>query len=78
MHPCTYLSSWCAHDVLQPFEFIVGEPVGAVAGKRISEGANGLFSGQGGPEPPIVLSTAVVGMKDGGKVRAGQSWPWLA
>lgn len=60
-----------AHGVLQPFEFIVGEPVGAVAGKRISEGANGLFSGQGGPEPPIVLSTAVVGMKDGGKVSTG-------
>jgi hypothetical protein len=43
--------------------------VAAVARRKISEGANGLFSGQGGPAPPVVLSTAVVGMKAGGKVR---------
>ena len=54
--------------MLQPFEFVVGQPVAAVGVKKISDSANGLFSGQGGVKPPPALSTAVVGMKTGGKV----------
>jgi hypothetical protein len=55
---------------VQPFEFVVGEQISAVGVKKISDSANGLFSGSGGPQPPPVLSTAVIGMKAGGKVRA--------
>ncbi len=54
--------------VLQPYEYGVCEPVTGVALKKISEGANGLFAGQGGPKPPQALSKAVLGMKKGGKV----------
>jgi hypothetical protein len=58
---------------LQPFEFVVGEQISAVGVKKISDSANGLFSGSGGPQPPPVLSTAVIGMKAGGKVRSSYS-----
>lgn len=58
----TFLSS------LQPFDFVVGQPVSAVGVKKINDSANGLFSGQGGVKPPPALSTSVVGMKIGGKV----------
>lgn len=55
----------------QPFEFTAGEPLGKVSAVKVSDSANGLFSGFGGPQPPPILSAAVVGMKLGGKVRNG-------
>ncbi len=52
----------------QPFEFTAGSPVSGAAIKKISDSANGLFAGSGGPKPPPALSTAVLGMRSGGKV----------
>jgi hypothetical protein len=52
----------------QPFEFVAGERVSGLGVKKISEGANGLFAGSGGPTPPPALSRAVLGMRKGGKV----------
>ena len=40
----------------------------AIGVKKINDSANGLFSGQSGVKPPPALSTAVIGMKVGGKV----------
>ena len=37
--------------------------------KKITDTANGLFAGSGGPKPPPALSSAVLGMKIGGKVQ---------
>lgn len=54
---------------VQPFDFVVGQPVSEVGVKKINDSANGLFSGQSGVKPPPALSTAVIGMKAGGKVR---------
>jgi peptidylprolyl isomerase len=54
-------------SVAEPFEFAVGEPVSAIGVKKINDAANGLFSGQSGVKPPPALSTAVIGMKTGGK-----------
>ncbi len=54
--------------LLQPYEFVVGQPVSQVGVKKINDSANGLFSGQSGVKPPPALSTAVIGMKPGGKV----------
>lgn len=59
---------------LQPFDFVVGEPVSQVGVRKIQDGANGLFSGQAGVKPPPALSTAVIGMKIGGKVGL-HLWP---
>eukprot|EP00884_Botryococcus_braunii_P009076 jgi/Botrbrau1/1816/Bobra.146_1s0014.1 len=53
--------------VAEPFEFTAGQPIGKVGVKKISDSANGLFSGFGGPQPPPILSTAVLGMRQGGK-----------
>lgn len=53
---------------MQPYEFVVGQPVSQVGVKKINDSANGLFSGQSGVKPPPALSTAVIGMKPGGKV----------
>eukprot|EP00798_Chlamydomonas_sp_ICE-L_P021970 gene21970-29027_t len=53
--------------ISEPFEFIVGEAVQEQAAKSMTDSAGGLFSGQGGPKPPPVLSRAVIGMKKGGK-----------
>ena len=55
--------------IAEPFEFIAGEQVTAQAVKKISDSAGGLFSGSSGPRPPPALSTAVLGMKRGGKAR---------
>ncbi len=52
---------------LQPFEFIAGEVVGGKS-SVVADTANGLFAGGSGPRPPPALSTAVLGMKVGGKV----------
>eukprot|EP00983_Pelagomonas_calceolata_P050319 1141918-Pelagomonas_calceolata.AAC.1 len=54
---------------VQPYEFVVGEPVlGVTLKKAEAEGGNGLFSGTSGPKPPQALSKAVIGMKRGGKM----------
>jgi hypothetical protein len=53
---------------LQPFEFTAGEPV-TVTFKKAGDSAGGLFAGGSGPKPPPALSTAVIGMKQGGRVR---------
>ena len=37
--------------------------------KKITDTAGGLFAGSGGPKPPPALSSAVLGMKIGGKVQ---------
>lgn len=54
--------------MLQPFEFVAGQSV-SVSFKKAGDSAGGLFAGSGGPKPPPALSTAVIGMKPGGKVR---------
>ena len=59
---------------MQPFEFTAGSPVTGAAVKKISDSANGLFSGSGGPKPPPALSTAVLGMRSGGKVNDARAW----
>ncbi|GMH45624.1 hypothetical protein BSKO_13581 [Bryopsis sp. KO-2023] len=53
--------------VAEPFEFTAGE--GVIVGTKIisDRGGGGLFTGDGGPSPPPALSTAVIGMKEGGK-----------
>ncbi|MEW5318046.1 MAG: hypothetical protein WDW38_009299 [Sanguina aurantia] len=53
--------------IAEPFEFVVGEQVFGVQVKKINDGANGMFAGQGGPKPPQALSLSVMGMKRGGK-----------
>lgn len=53
--------------IAEPFQFVAGQPTGGNSVRKINDAANGLFSGQGGPEPPVCLSTAVIGMKRGGK-----------
>lgn len=54
---------------MQPFDFVVGEPVSQAGVAKINDSANGLFAGQAGVKPPPALSTAVIGMKTGGKVK---------
>lgn len=52
----------------EPFTFKVGGPVTAAAAKAAGvEGGGGLFTGASGPTPPAALSTAVLGMRVGGK-----------
>lgn len=53
--------------IAEPIQFVVGEPVKATKAV-IGDSAGGLFAGQGGPKPPPALSTAVRGMRVGGKV----------
>lgn len=52
----------------EPFGFIAGKPVGQRKAKKADGGGgNAAFSGQSGPKPPPALSTAVLGMKKGGR-----------
>lgn len=53
---------------VQPYEFVAGTKLGDNGPRNVGDSAGGLFSGVGGPKPPPALSTAVIGMKDGGKV----------
>jgi len=53
---------------LQPIEFVAGGQVAGAAVKKITDTAGGLFAGASGPKPPPALSSAVLGMKTGGKV----------
>ena len=55
-------------DWLQPIEFIAGGEVAGAPVKKITDTAGGLFAGGGGPKPPPALSSAVLGMRTGGKV----------
>lgn len=52
--------------IAEPFTFTAGKRVGT-SEREAGESAGGLFSGQSGPKPPPALSTAVLGMKAGGK-----------
>lgn len=52
---------------MQPFEYIVGQPVANGAAGRAVESAGGLFAGGGGPPAPPALSKAVIGMRTGGR-----------
>ena len=52
---------------LQPFEFIVGQPVTGAAVRKMVESSGGLYAGGGGPKAPPALSQAAVGMRVGGK-----------
>lgn len=55
---------------VQPFTFTAGRPVSERKARKADGGqAGGSFSGMGGPKPPPALSTSVLGMKKGGKVR---------
>ncbi len=55
--------------ISEPFEFVAGAAVAGASPTRFVDSAGGLFSGQGGPTPPPALSTSVIGMRAGGKVR---------
>ncbi|WIA38078.1 hypothetical protein OEZ86_001447 [Tetradesmus obliquus] len=52
--------------IAEPFEFTAGERI-LVSSKVAGDTAGGLFAGGSGPRPPPALSTAVLGMKPGGK-----------
>ena len=54
----------------QPFTFVAGEDPKAAQSKDTGDSAGGLFIGGSGPSPPKALGIAVVGMKQGGKVRS--------
>lgn len=60
-----------AHHV-QPLEFVAGNQVNVFI-KKANDTAGGLFAGGSGPKPPPAISTAVIGMKPGGRVRAVDS-----
>ncbi|CAL5219327.1 g1138 [Coccomyxa viridis] len=53
--------------ISEPIEFVAGGQVAGAAVKKITDTAGGLFAGTGGPKPPPALSSAVLGMKTGGK-----------
>jgi peptidylprolyl isomerase len=55
--------------IAEPFEFVAGGKLDSSRVRVDADSAGGLFSGASGPKPPPALSTAVVGMKLGGKVR---------
>eukprot|EP00775_Hariotina_reticulata_P008511 gene8511-8693_t len=52
--------------IAEPFGFTAGESV-AVTYKSAGDTAGGLFAGGSGPKPPPALSTAVIGMRPGGR-----------
>lgn len=57
--------------VAEPLQFIAGSKLtaGGVRGTAVvdTESGGGLFSGTSGPKPPPALSSAIIGMKPGGK-----------
>ena len=57
--------------IAEPFVFVAGAAVDATsrAARPVGDSAGGLFSGASGPQPPLALSKAVLGMRVGGKVR---------
>eukprot|EP00879_Flechtneria_rotunda_P019437 GHRR01020416.1.p3 GENE.GHRR01020416.1~~GHRR01020416.1.p3 ORF type:complete len:102 (+),score=9.89 GHRR01020416.1:320-625(+) len=66
VNPCVQHCTRCT--VLQPYEFVAGEPVAGIPIRKAGDSAGGLFAGTSGPKPPPALSTAVIGMKPGGRV----------
>eukprot|EP01023_Acetabularia_acetabulum_P019481 TRINITY_DN19935_c0_g1_i1.p3 TRINITY_DN19935_c0_g1~~TRINITY_DN19935_c0_g1_i1.p3 ORF type:complete len:218 (-),score=29.55 TRINITY_DN19935_c0_g1_i1:448-1101(-) len=52
--------------IAEPYSFVVGEEVDSVYLKS-GDNSGALFTGVAGPQPPPVLSTSVIGMKQGGK-----------
>ena len=53
--------------IAEPLDFVAGESVNVSAIPVDDRGGGGLFSGASGPKPPPALSTAVYGMRKGGK-----------
>jgi peptidylprolyl isomerase len=55
--------------VAEPFTFTAGFPLPTVAERMAASGSGGggLFAGGTGPQPPPALTTAVLGMRPGGK-----------
>lgn len=53
--------------IAQPLDFVAGEPVIVTTASVDDRGGGGLFAGSSGPIPPPAISTAVYGMKKGGK-----------
>eukprot|EP00879_Flechtneria_rotunda_P014870 GHRR01015537.1.p1 GENE.GHRR01015537.1~~GHRR01015537.1.p1 ORF type:complete len:230 (+),score=37.35 GHRR01015537.1:55-744(+) len=53
--------------IAEPYEFVAGEPVAGIPIRKAGDSAGGLFAGTSGPKPPPALSTAVIGMKPGGR-----------
>ncbi|CAK0743738.1 hypothetical protein CVIRNUC_001493 [Coccomyxa viridis] len=53
--------------ISEPLEFVAGGAVAGAAVKKTTDTAGGLFAGSSGPKPPPALSSAVLGMKIGGK-----------
>ena len=53
--------------IAEPLDFVAGEPINSAAIPVDDRGGGGLFSGASGPKPPPALTTAVYGMKKGGK-----------
>ncbi|KAF8055403.1 Abcb6 [Scenedesmus sp. PABB004] len=52
--------------IAEPFELVAGGPI-TLNIVRAGDTAGGLFAGGSGPKPPPALSTAVIGMKAGGR-----------
>jgi peptidylprolyl isomerase len=55
--------------VAEPFSFTAGVPLPTMQERMSASGSGGggLFAGGSGPQPPAALSTAVLGMKPGGR-----------
>ncbi|KAL6848525.1 hypothetical protein ACP4OV_021819 [Aristida adscensionis] len=56
-------------SIAQPYEFTVGSLPGKERKRDFADNANGLYSAQAAPKPPIAMYTITEGMKLGGKRR---------
>lgn len=53
--------------IAEPLDFVAGESIVVTTPRLDDRGGGGLYSGASGPKPPPALSTAVFGMKKGGR-----------
>ena len=53
--------------IAEPLDFVAGQPIVVTNTGVDDRGGGGLFAGASGPKPPPALSTAVIGMRKGGK-----------
>ncbi|MQL93956.1 hypothetical protein Taro_026609 [Colocasia esculenta] len=53
--------------IAQPYEFTVGSPPGKERKREYVDNANGLFSAQAAPKPPVAMYKITEGMRVGGK-----------
>ncbi|WVZ78175.1 hypothetical protein U9M48_025927 [Paspalum notatum var. saurae] len=56
-------------SIAQPYEFTVGSLPGKERKRDFADNANGLYSAQAAPKPPVAMYTITEGMKVGGKRR---------